>query len=144
MGKLLHKLMHGIVPSWLTKIKASDASPKRLLPFFRRGTHIFSNRSSSLNTEVLALMDKDGHSYYSEIEDEKEAPAKENTMESSATPTPSSSTTTIKETHHGDDPHHEGHHHQQHHDEQRHHGQSLPTSKRKRQRKGKKSMEEAA
>lgn len=48
MGKLLHKLFHGMLPSWITKLKVSSdhTSPKKLLPFFRAS-------SSSLFSKFL-------------------------------------------------------------------------------------------
>ncbi|MCO5578973.1 hypothetical protein L7F22_032824 [Adiantum nelumboides] len=53
MGKLLQKLVNGMAPSWLTKVKTSpNSSPKKLLPFFRGGSNNpSSNKSPSSSTE---------------------------------------------------------------------------------------------
>eukprot|EP00250_Pteridium_aquilinum_P029143 c3860_g1_i1 orf=260-811(+) len=83
MGKLLHKLLHGILPAWLY----TGFRRKKLLHFrLRHGIHFISASKSSaptspyssspLNTELVALlmdMDQDTY-YYSQSEDEQEHP----------------------------------------------------------------------
>lgn len=82
MGKLLHRLIHGMWPSWLTRINASDASAtKRLLmPFFRAG-NLFSNKpsaASSSSSSSSSPRSPTNSTFYSESEDGNQAPMKAN------------------------------------------------------------------
>eukprot|EP00250_Pteridium_aquilinum_P032806 c4680_g1_i1 orf=590-1483(+) len=78
MGKLLQKLVNGIVPSWLTKVKSSaGASPKKLLTFSRGHTHASSSHNTSASypsstansTGALAL---EGHNQGDQSGEEEE------------------------------------------------------------------------